>query len=210
MQKKNDHPAAVRFISLVLVLLLAGHTFGLALRAQEVAGPKLKIIVLEGEGAINNIQQRTAREPIIQVQDENNRPVAGALVLFALPENGAGGSFANDTRTYMTTTDAQGNAVAHGLKPNKTEGAYQIAVTVTLQSLKATAMINQSNVAGGATAAAGGVTRKLIVILAIAGGAAAGGIVAATHGGGSSTSTSTATTPPTSVSLGPPTVGAPK
>lgn len=208
MQKKNSHSRTVRFTSLVLVFLLGGQIFGPALRAQEAAGPKLKIIILEGEGAINNIHQRTAREPIIQVQDENNRPVAGALVLFTLPENGASGTFADGSKTYMTTTDPFGKAVAHGLKPNKTEGAYQVAITVTFQSLKATAVISQTNVAGAAAAAAGGVSGKLIAILAIAGAAAAGGIVAATRGGSSTNPTPTPT--PTTLSVGSPTVGPPK
>ncbi len=208
MQKKNGHSGTVRLTSLVLVFLLGGQIFGPALRAQEAAGPKLKVIILEGEGAINNIHQRTAREPIIQVQDENNRPVAGALVLFTLPENGAGGTFASGSKTYMTTTDAQGKAVAHGLKPNKTEGSYQIALTVTYQSLKATAVISQSNVAGVAAAAAGGVSGKLIAILAIAGAAAAGGIIAATRGG--SSTPSTPPPPPPTLSAGTPTVGPPK
>ena len=206
MQRENDRSGIVRMTALVLVFLLGGQTFGPTLYAQEAAEPKLKIIILEGEGAINNIHQRTAREPIVQVQDENNRPVGGALVLFALPENGASGTFANGSKTYMTNTDAQGKAVGHGLKPNKTEGAYQITVTVTHQTLKATAVINQSNVTGVAAAAAGGVSAKLIIILAIAGAAAAGGIVAATHGGSSTTTTTMQTT----VSAGNPTVGPPK
>lgn len=207
MQRRNANSGTVRLTSLVLVFLLGGQVFGPALRAQEAAGPKLKIIILEGEGAINNIHQRTAREPIIQVQDENNRPVAGALVLFTLPENGASGTFANGSKTYMTTTDTQGKAVAHGLKPNNTEGAFQVSVTATYQSLKATATISQSNVAGAAAAAAGGISGKLIAILAIAGGAAAAGIVAATRGG---SSPSTPTPSPTTVSAGTPTVGPPK
>ena len=52
----------------------------------------LQIEILDGDNALNNIQQRTAREPIVQVTDENHKPVAGALVLFAVRENpnGAG------------------------------------------------------------------------------------------------------------------------
>ena len=32
-------------------------------------------LCVEGDGAINNIRQRTAREPIVQVEDENHKPV---------------------------------------------------------------------------------------------------------------------------------------
>src|ERR1019366_3081178 len=84
----------------------------------QTAGPRLSLLVLEGEGATNNIRQRTARDPVVEVQDENHRPVAGALVLFALPRNGASGTFSNGATTLRVTTDAQGRAAAHGLKPN--------------------------------------------------------------------------------------------
>jgi hypothetical protein len=53
---------------------------------------RIQIVIVEGEGAINNIRQRVAREPIIQVEDENRRPVAGAAVTFLLPNQGAGAS----------------------------------------------------------------------------------------------------------------------
>jgi hypothetical protein len=38
----------------------------------------LKIVVLEGEGAVNIIQQKTAVAPVIEVRDRNDQPVAGA------------------------------------------------------------------------------------------------------------------------------------
>jgi hypothetical protein len=31
--------------------------------------PRLRIVILEGEGAITRVQQRTAREVIVQVED---------------------------------------------------------------------------------------------------------------------------------------------
>src|SRR5689334_10476333 len=102
----------MRVISIVLAALLALPAAP-PLTAQAPA-PKLNIVVVEGEGAINNIRQRTAREPIVQVEDENHRPVAGAAVVFTLPSNGAGGAFANGAHTLTTVTDAQGRAVAHG------------------------------------------------------------------------------------------------
>ena len=61
--------------------------------AQETQPTRLNLIVIEGEGAINNIRQRTARAPIVQVEDQNHRPIAGAAVVFTLPEHGASGVF---------------------------------------------------------------------------------------------------------------------
>jgi hypothetical protein len=116
----------------------------------QTATPRLMLVVVEGEGAINNIRQRTAREPIVEVQDENHRPVSGALVLFALPRNGAGGTFANRATTLRVTTDAQGRATARGLRPNNVAGAFVIAVTASLGALTASTTIHQSNLLNGA------------------------------------------------------------
>jgi len=176
--------------------------------AQE-AGGQLNIVIVEGDGAINNIRQRTAREPIVQVEDQNHKPVAGAAVVFLLPDQGASGVFANGSHTLTVMTDAQGRAVARGFRPNNVQGKLQIHVTASHQGQTATATISQTNaVSAAAGAAAAGVSAKLIAILAIAGAAVAGGVVAATRGGGGG-GTSAPTTPPTTVTPGTGTVGAP-
>ena len=40
-------------------------------------GPVLNLVVEEGAGQINNIRQRTAREPVVQVEDENHKACGG-------------------------------------------------------------------------------------------------------------------------------------
>ena len=78
----------MRALALTLAALLLSPTG----QAQERAG--LKIVVLEGEGAFNDIKRKRARNPVVEVRDEANHPVAGAEVVFTLPETGAGGTFA--------------------------------------------------------------------------------------------------------------------
>jgi len=157
--------------------------------------PVLNIVVIEGEGAINNIRQRTAREPIVEVQDENRRPVAGALVLFALPRSGPGGTFPNGATTLSVTTDQQGRAVARGLQPNRNSGQYNITVTASYAGATVTATIAQVNAvvaagaAGGGAAAAGiGLGTKVAIVAGVAASATVGGLAAsgAIFGGGSS------------------------
>ena len=153
--------------------------------AGQEAGSRLNLVVVEGEGAINNIRQRTAREPIVQVEDQNHRPVAGAVVVFTLPSQGAGGTFAGGQHTLTVLTDAEGRAAARGLRPNQVQGQFQIRVNASHNGQTATTVISQSNaVLAGAGAAAAGLSTKLIVILAVAGAAAAGGALYATHSGG--------------------------
>ena len=169
-------------------------------------GGQLNLVIVEGDGAINNIRQRTAREPIVQVEDENHKPIAGAAVVFLLPDQGASGVFANGARTLTVTTDAQGRAVAHGFRPNNVSGKLQMRVTASYQGKIANATISQTNVAAGAAAGAAGagISAKLIAIIAIVGAAAAGGAVAATRGGGHSTTPQTTTITPGSGTVGAP------
>lgn len=115
--------------------------------AQDAAQPKaLHIVILEGDEAINNIRDRTAREPIVQVEDENHKPVAGALVLFTLHGGtGATGS-ASSLGSLSVTTGADGHAVAHGLQINQVTGKVTIDVHATSGNLSADTTIHQTNV----------------------------------------------------------------
>ena len=146
-----------QFLALALILAI-GPAPALVAQASAVgqsvaATPmSLHITILDGEDALNSIRERTAREPIVQVEDENHKPVAGALLLFTInggPE-GASGSFSGISNTLSVTTGPDGRGVAHGLLPNKTPGKYTITVSATLGALVATAIIHQSNIAGAA------------------------------------------------------------
>src|SRR5215469_1389837 len=136
------------------------------LRSQEM----LNLIVVEGEGAINNIRQRTARETIVQVEDENRKPVAGAVVVFSLPSQGAGGTFANGAQTLTVTTDAQGRAVAQGLRANRIAGKWEMRINASAGNRTGVVTVSQTNAAaagaaGGAAGAAAGISAKTIAII---------------------------------------------
>jgi hypothetical protein len=107
----------------------------------------LEIEILDGEGALNNIRQRTAREPIVEVKDENHKPVAGVLILFSVQPGGAGGTF-NGSASFSTYTDAAGRAVAQGFTPNHKKGKFVIKVTATAGAVTAFLLIHQTNVIG--------------------------------------------------------------
>ena len=196
---------------------MRGFAAGLAclLLFQSIAGAQegggLNIVVIEGEGAINNIRQRTAREPIVQVEDRNRKPVAGAAVVFMLPESGASGVFPNGSRTLTVMTDENGRAAARGLRPNTVKGDMQIRVNASHQGQTGSATITQTNViAGAAAAAAGGLAAKWIALIAVAAAAAVVGGVVATRDNGGNTTPGPATRPPTTVTPGVGTVGPPR
>jgi hypothetical protein len=138
----------------------------------------LHVVVLEGEGAINNVRSPRAKEPVVRVENANNQGVAGAVVTFLLPSGGAGAVFGDGGSSLTLTTDDRGEAVARGLHANRIAGTFQIRVSASGGGRTAAASITQTNVDPGSHTS----SRK-IAILAILGGAAAGGAAAAFHGG---------------------------
>jgi hypothetical protein len=176
--------------------------------AQTPPAAPLNIVIVEGDGAINNLRQRVVREPIVRVEDENHKPVAGAAVTFLLPSSGAGGTFANGASLLTVTTDAQGRAIARGIHANNVSGKFDIQVRATMGSRTGSAVISQTNaVAAAGAAAAGGISAKLILILVAVAGGVAAGAVAATRGGSNSNTTTTQSV--TVLTPGGPSVGAP-
>jgi hypothetical protein len=161
----------------------------------------LTITIIEGEGAINNIKSRVAREPIVEVDDENHKPVAGAIVTFTMPNSGPGGTFLNGSRVLTVTTGQDGRATATGLRSNNQKGQYQIHVLASIAGVVATAVITQSVAGGGAAGGSSGgglFGLGIPLTVVIVGGLAAGtatGLALGLGGGGTRTAR---------ISVGPP------
>ena len=171
---------AVRIlVSIVLVLLLAVPDAIRSALAETPAPAGLNLVIVEGDGAINNVKQRTAREPVVQVEDENHRPIAGAAVLFTLPDGGPSGVFADGARTLKVMTDANGRAAAKGLRLNDVSGKFQIKVEASYQGTSTSATITQTNAALAAATTSGTIPGKFISI-ALAVGAAVAAVVVVT------------------------------
>ena len=203
-----------RFLSMLLTLSTLFTLSPRIVWAQAAGRPKIHILIIEGEGAINNMRQRVAREPIVEVRDENDKPVAGVAVLFALPNTGPSGTFANGLTTLSTTTDSAGRAVGTGLKPNGLEGNVQMKVSATFQGETVSTTVNMTNAMGSAAAGAGssagaaaGGSGKLIAIIVAVGAAAGVGAAVALRGGSEPTTTPGTPRPPVSISIGTGSVG---
>ena len=213
-----------KFISLALVLVLLPALLGaqqpaspttVALQpataaAKAAAGPKaLKILPIQGEGAKNNTRARTATQPAVEIRDENDKPVAGAEVVFRLPATGPGGTFHDWMRAQTARTNAQGQAVASGFTPNEEEGRFNIKVTAAMAGVASEAVIAQSNVRGpmAPQVKSGRSAWWKPVLIAVAAGGLVGGIYAA-RGGSSGAAAIPAT--PVTITPGPITVGTPR
>jgi hypothetical protein len=195
-------------VRLVVIPLLA--TF-LAASAQEVPGPpptKLNVVVVEGEGAINNIKLRTSRETVVRVEDQNHKPVAGAAVAFLLPADGPGGGFTGGAKSVSIVTDNTGRAVMPHLEVNANPGPYSVGVYTSHGGLAASATISQSSIVGAAAAVStAGIIGIVAGVLAASGVAVA--VVSKGKSNGSSPSSPSPTTPTGSVASGSGTVFGP-
>lgn len=203
-----------RAMSVLLSLLLALPGMSWAQQPQETtaatpAAPALppttiKLMVVQGEGAINNIEKRVVTEPIVEVRDQENRPLAGAEVVFTTPPSGPSATFFGASRTYTVKSDENGRARGTGLSPNVEEGTYPIDVTATLENLQTSLSITQTNARAPElkTDKKNGISWRLLTVI---GAGVAAAIVAVSRrdsNNGSST--------PTSISVGGVSVGAPR
>jgi hypothetical protein len=111
--------------------------------------PPFHIIVIEGEGAINNIHQQVNRAATVIVEDENKTPLSGVAVSFFLPNDGPSGLFPNGSRVLTAFTDEKGMATSRPIHFNPIVGIMPIRVTASLFSQSVNATITQTNVATG-------------------------------------------------------------
>src|SRR6266542_3878524 len=146
---------------------------------------KLQIVILDCERAVNDIRTGSACEPRVRVEDEERRAIAGATVTFTLPKDGPGGYFFPRSPVLVVQTDNNGEAIARGLVPNRTDGPFEIRVEASFKESTAIQLIHQINalsITPGVEKRSSG-TGKMIAIL---GGVAAAAVVGVAMRGRSS------------------------
>lgn len=140
--KKMSHHLCKSLLPLGLCFLISFDWLLPAALAQGLPA-RINIIVQEGEGATSSVRQRVSHDPVVMIEDDDHRPVTGAVVVFALPVSGTSGEFSNGSKSLTLVTDKSGLAVAHGLKTNEVPGKLQIYVTASYHTLRARTLINQ-------------------------------------------------------------------
>lgn len=150
--------------SLCWCLALLGGSTGWRPLAAAQAPPSddLKIVIIEGEGFTNNLKKRIAREPVVEVRDRNDKPVAGAAVVFALPSSGPGGTFANGARVFNAVTGPNGRVTSQAFRANNIAGQFRINVTASYQGQSGSAVIGQTNAAAAGAGIGTGATLAII------------------------------------------------
>jgi hypothetical protein len=169
---------------------------------------RINIVVVAGEGASTAVRRRVTQDPAVRVEDDDQQPVAGVTVVFALPVSGTSGEFVNGAKTLAVVTDKAGLATARGLKTNEIPGTLQIYVNASFNGLRARALINQivEGVPGAPipaqhTAKSSNTWKWVLLGIAVAGGAAAG-VYFGTH--------SSSSNPPVTIGTGTVVFGSPQ
>lgn len=142
--------------------------------AQTRAVQTLRIYALEGQNAVNYIPTGTATSPVVEVRDENDRPVDGAAIVFKLPVSGAGASFANGAKTESAISDFRGQAGVKNYTINNIAGRFAIEVTATYGNATARLLIPQTNSDSPELAQPAASQKKRWILLGIAAAAGAG------------------------------------
>ena len=206
--------SAYRYSALLMVIL--GTTVFLTpLPAQEPAFPPdppvvvppvvlpvFSMKVVSGQNGANIVKRRIATVPVIEVRDQNDRPVAGAVVNFTAPDLGPSVTFITGGRTFSAVTELDGRARASGVVPVSGAGKFKITVTARYDDrIIASTAVDETNYGtasdaerAGATvpvqspadrrdAPKSGLSRGAItaIVIAIAAGAVAGIAISAEH-----------------------------
>ena len=100
---ESGYPCSVISPRTVVAILVFSFAFAPPVDTRQ--SPRLRILVIEGEGAVNIIQQKTAVAPVVEVRDRNDQPVAGATVNFVVR---SGRAAFDGARTLSVTTNAAG------------------------------------------------------------------------------------------------------
>ncbi len=199
-------------VALSLTYLIAIPGFA-ALPQETESIDQLVIEIIKGDNATYNPRELTTQEFIVEVRDDNDNPVAGATVLFTLPERGASGQFPGGAKTLTVQTDQFGRATAESFLPGTETGEFQIQVEARYQGAVGQATISQQIVAPAAPQAppqpGGGFPGVAILGIVAAAGAAVAVALVAGGGNNGTPAGGGPAAPPTTITPGTPSVGAP-
>ena len=175
----------------------------------------LKILALAGNGEMNDLERKVMAPLVIQVLDQNDRPVEGAEVVFRFPLNGPGATFTGGKTSQTVRCNGTGEAAAVNWMANGEVGTFDIHVTATYGNEVGETTLKMQNVSRIVEAQGTNKRAKQshwysptwVKVAIVAGAAAAAvGIVLATRGGGHSSSSNTV---PITITPGSPSVGQP-
>jgi len=88
-------------------------------------------VPLAGNGESNDLERRIMAPLVVQVLDQNARPVEGADVVFQFPTSGPGAIFPNQQVSQTFRTNADGQSAAVGWIANNLVGTFRVKVSAS-------------------------------------------------------------------------------
>ena len=136
-----------RWLPPVLVMLLAISPRAGAQQAAPLdTVQNLRVIPLAGNGEANDLERHVMAPLVVQVLDQNSRPVEGADVVFRFPVAGPTATFPGQKNSQTTRTNADGQAAAVGWNATGGVGAFRVQVTATRGNEQGQTSITMTNV----------------------------------------------------------------
>jgi hypothetical protein len=171
----------------------------------------LKILVLAGNGEQNDLERRVMAPLVVQVEDQNDRAMEGADVVFRFPITGPSAAFPGGRSSVTVRTNSTGQAAAVNWMANGQIGSFQVHINASYGNQVGETTVTMANVARVVVEAKKSKAKSWWshrwVKIAVVGGVAAAvgiGVLLATRGGGSKSSGSTVTITPGSPGVGAP------
>jgi hypothetical protein len=119
---------ALRALSLTLGALLACAPF-LSAQLPAASPDQIELRIVIGAGAEFQPGSEQKQRLVIQVVNQDERPLVGVAVTFQLPDDGPSGLFGNGQRSLVAFTNEEGEVSIAGIKWNNTAGPVSIRVT---------------------------------------------------------------------------------
>ena len=105
----------------------------------------LRVVALAGQGETNDLERGIMAPLVVQVLDQNGRPVEGADVVFRFPLEGPSAAFPGQKNSLSTRTNADGQAAATGWRANSQVGTFEVRITATRGNEMGETSIRMSN-----------------------------------------------------------------
>lgn len=106
----------------------------------------LKIRVLAGNNEMNDLQRHVMAPLVVQVEDQNDRPMDGAEVVFRFPISGPSASFSGGKTSATVRTNSGGQAAATNWMANGQVGTFEIHVNASYGNQIGEATLKMTNV----------------------------------------------------------------
>ena len=193
------------FSALLTCVLILSAPMSSVSQALAQQNNKLQIRVVEGSNRI--LKKDESLELVVEVRD-GQTPAAGAEVTFIAPEDGPGVLFTGNTDRLTVRADGRGRATS-GRTRSIGEGAFSVAIVAMVQGNTATTTTQAANpTQAPSTAGDKKKSKKLLWILI--GAAGAGAVAAFALKGSSDSDGDDDSVEAPTITVGPPTVGAPQ